>query len=99
MLFVSSWVAAPRPESEFAIPARSRLDAAGGRSEGRDPRAIHAAQQCLSRDTAYVLGVRARAVRSGGAGEPDGFPGRAGVQGREWRSADPECDGQPDLPA
>src|ERR1035437_7375940 len=89
---------APRPESELAIPARSRLHAAGRRAERRNPRAVHAAQQCLSRDAAHLLGVRAGAVRSGSSGEPDGIPGRAGVQGREWRSADPECDGQPELP-
>src|SRR5450759_4693448 len=90
---------APGPESEFAIPSGSRLDAAGRRPEGRNPRAVHASQHCLSRDAAHLLGVRAGAVRSHGAGEPDGLPGRAGVQGREWRSADTECDGQSDLPA
>src|ERR1035441_8273344 len=60
---------ASRPESEFAIPARSRLPLAGGRAERRDPRAVHAAQQCLSGEAAHLLGIRARAIRRRGAGE------------------------------
>ena len=90
---------AARSESEFAIPAGTGLDAAGRRAEGRDPRAVHSAEQGLSGHAAHLLGLRAGAVRSGGSGEPDDLPGRAGVQGRERRSARAERDGQPDLPA
>ena len=87
------------PEPGFPVPAGARLAAAGGRPEGRDPRAVHAPQPGLPGHPAHVLGLRPGPVRPGGPGGPDGLPGRAGVQGREGGHAGPERDGQPDLPA
>ena len=86
-------------ESRFPVPAWPRLPAAGGRPQGGDPRAVHASQPGLPRHPAHVLGLRAGAVRPGRPGSPDGLSGRPGVQGREWRHAGAERDGQPDLPA
>ena len=87
----------PNPNSQYRLGPDSMPQEGVPKGEIRGP--YHAAQQGLSRHPAHLLGVRAGAVRSGRAGQPDGLPGRAGVQGREWRSADAERDGQPDLPA
>ena len=46
------------------LPARARFAAAGRRAEGRDPRAVHAAEPGLSGHAAHLLGLRAGAVRS-----------------------------------
>ena len=89
---------APWPESEFAISSGPGLHAAGRRPQGRDQRTLHAQERGLSGYAAHLLGLRARAIRSSRARQPDGLPGRPGLQGRERRSARAERDGQPDLP-
>ena len=67
------------------------------RAEGRGARAVRAAQPGVSGHAAHLLGVRAGAVRRGGAGEPDDLPGWTGVQGHGRCRPRAERARQPDL--
>ncbi len=50
----------PISEPGFPVPPGARLPAAGGRPEGRDPRAVHPPQPGLRRRPAHLLDVRPR---------------------------------------
>ena len=95
-LSLAAFAQSPNPDAFYKLGPDS---CPGRRPQRRDSRTVQNRQQGLSRHVPHLLGVRSRAVRSGGSGEPDDLQRRPGVQESRGRRAGAERDGQSDLPA
>ncbi len=86
----------PNPNSQYRLGPDSMPQEGVPKGEIRGPFVIQSKVYPGTQHTYWVY-VPAQ-YDPDGSGQPDGLPGRAGVQGRERRPARAERDGQPDLP-
>ena len=76
----STTTPSPNPDSQYRLGPDSMPQEGVPKGEIRGPYTL--TKQCLSRNSAHVLGLRAGAIRSEGSGCPDGFSGRPCFQKR-----------------